>query len=824
MRKQNLSKFLLYLVACCALIAVLTGCKGSDGSPGSAGANGSDGIYGPNCVNCHHMSSAQINGIEPIRITLATGATATPGIATVVTAKSVFTSGTTTVNSLGYYWEFMDGLAATAGATVTAATLTVTVTAGQDYRAALVARALPALDRTTIVPVNGFTSELAQNAEFMVWIFGNDGKIYYDIAKVKANNNNVSTYAPVLTSGINNVPAKMPVLLNARGTGPYTWSFTTRPGGSGAALDATNIKNPYFTPDIVGQYVLNVVTTPTGTTVPATDTLTIYAGDWRGAITGVNMNNLTAEGADYGTLVPDSTCTGCHNGSTAPDKFATWKSSGHATRFGGGLNEGGHYGPTCFSCHTVGFVSTAKGNGGFRDQANYSAFIADTAMFASTADSTRYATMSNPTGSYYSLFRESGIQCENCHGPQNANTTGRTASDFSAAHNNATTKTRVSLSSDVCGACHGSPQHHGRFQEWQESETGHASYELAQGEGTNASCAGCHSAQGNLIWIDQLVNKNNPLRGIPSAKITWTADTVQPQTCAVCHDPHNEGMTSGETTDAQPRITGNTPKLPAGFAALGVGKGAQCIICHNTRNGGVGSTAADGTTTGDSYLHEDNDPVFGSVVSTTTANYAAPHSPAQGDVLMGHNAYFMGNSGGNSSLYKSPHATIVDTCVDCHMVKTKPPVEYSGYENTNHRFKASMEICSECHGIDSGLGPMLQADTQAMLDRTIADIQAAVVSQANAIISQGTGTLISSVTLGTSHGSPVANVVYADSTTANGVSLNTLVPLNSEPHRNLAKAIWNYNLINNDNSLGVHNPNFIRTVLGTTDAIARELQ
>ena len=36
--------------------------------------------------------------------------------------------------------------------------------------------------------------------------------------------------------------------------------------------------------------MLNVVTTPTGTTVSVTDTLTIYAGTWEGAITGHDAN------------------------------------------------------------------------------------------------------------------------------------------------------------------------------------------------------------------------------------------------------------------------------------------------------------------------------------------------------------------------------------------------------------------------------------------------------------------------------------------------------------------------------------------------------
>ncbi len=829
MKVQSFTKSLTLLTLYCALVftvALLGGCKGSDGA---AGANGHNAAFGSSvCTDCHHMSNLTTNSIEPFRLTssnsIATGGTTTSGTSITLSVKSVFSNGTYTVHAAGYYWEFMDGLPSTASGPFTGPTLTValtTVPAG-GFRAALVNNEkLP--DRTMVVPVNGFSQELAQNSEYTVTVIGDDGKIYYDLAKIKAADTDVATYAPILSAGIANVPINLPVLLNARGTGPYNWSLVTNPSLT-AALDATNIKNPYFKPDVAGQYVLNVITTPTGTTVPVTDSLTIYAGDWRGAITDVDMTALTADG--NGTPVPDAVCTGCHNNSTAPDKFTPWKATGHATRFEEGLNGTGYKPASCGSCHTVGFVSTgAKGNNGFRDQPNYSAFIADTAYVnQTTANSSLYKNMAS-SATYSALFKETGIQCENCHGPQNTDT-GRTPSSFSTAHDTTSNGAgpRTSLAADVCGLCHGSPQHHGRFQELQESLTGHANFDLAIGEGTNASCAGCHSGQGNLIWIKQLA-AGNPLRGLPSASITWTADNVQPQTCSVCHDPHNVGTITGLSTDAQPRITGDTPKLPAGFAALGVGKGAQCMICHNSRNGGVGSTNPDGTVkvdstlgVGGSYLHEDNDPIFASIVSTKTGSYAAPHSAAQGDVLMGHNAYFMGDSGGNASNYKSPHATITDTCVNCHMVQTKPPQEFSDYENTNHTFKASLEICTNCHGVDSGLGPKLQMDTQAMLDKLMSDIGKAVISQA-------TGTFtgnITAVNIYLSHGAPVADLTYASSTDI-AVPLEQVVPLNTIDHRNLAKAIWNYFLFANDNSLGVHNPNFTRDALGITDAKVIEL-
>ncbi len=586
-----------------------------------------------------------------------------------------------------------------------------------------------------------------------------------------------------------------------------SWSLA-KPGASSASLSGTSDTYPYFTPDSSGTYT--VTDNNNGATV------TVYAGTWRGILVG----------APSGTLLPatyDTSCNGCHNvpdnpltawsGDTtaAPDKFAPWSKTGHAKRFTEGLNDSGPgeiYNATCFNCHTVGQVATAKNNGGFHDQSGYNSFVANVINTATTPSATRYANAwSDPT--YSTLLQRTNIQCEQCHGPQN-NTGAHGAAGAPIAG------TRESLDANMCGLCHGAATHHTRYQAWKLSPSGHSNYDLARNEGTNPSCAACHSAQGNLIYQKQLVN-GNPLRTIPSGSITWTVNTVQPQTCAVCHDPHNVGSESDDayftpeqvTNNGQPRLAllmkaaglnpGDTPKLPAGFKATGVGKGGQCIICHNSRNGGSGS---------DAYLHEDNDPVFGGLTA-----YATPHSPAQSDVLMGHNAYFVEASGGDLSLQRGAHSTLPDTCVTCHMEKSPPPYLWTENDHgTNHTFKADIGICNNCHGVDSGLGPKLQMDTQTQLDQVLAAINGAIISQA-------TGTYkgnIASATYNPGYMVTV-NLTYLDSTpAANGVSLVKVVPLNTDAGQALAKGVWNYNLINNDSSKGVHNPNFVRKVLGNT--------
>ena len=58
-----------------------------------------------------------------------------------------------------------------------------------------------------VVPANSFSIELAQNSEFRLWIFGDDGNVYYDVVKIQAQDalKDVVKYAPRESTGLNNV-------------------------------------------------------------------------------------------------------------------------------------------------------------------------------------------------------------------------------------------------------------------------------------------------------------------------------------------------------------------------------------------------------------------------------------------------------------------------------------------------------------------------------------------------------------------------------------------------------------------------------------------
>lgn len=782
---------------CCLMLSIMFVLPACEGDTGPAGLPGTPGgtFASAACIDCHHLNSTAItpsgqffaDGLagNDKAISAGTATTLTPNLSRLPAGET----------AASYLWTQVGGLATATSSTVVSS-LSVTVlsqpTGSYGYKQALV-NAVPQAgvissstgtirDATLIVPLTNDAIELATGAQFQLTVFTASGKSYFDLVTVF--DKNAQTYVAgvaAVNTGLQTVPIKVPVLMKATTAGTYDWTVS----GPTTTVNDGTLQIANFTPVTAGTYSVTV----NGVTFP------VYAGTWRGEIIGTDSQN---------NPTPDTVCTSCHNNTIATDNFTPWRETGHAHIFSKNLNSGGHYGPACFQCHTVGFNTNPLAvNNGFDDQPNYTAFINDSSFFSASSDATRYQRMwSSPT--YSALAKETNVQCENCHGPQ----VGTGALGFVASHSTTTNPSigsaRTSMASDVCGFCHGEPLRHSRFQQWQQS--GHGQFDLAIEEAVSLNtetvsvlstgCSACHSAQGFLVYLAQL-QSGIPLRTIPT--LTISPNTVQPVTCAVCHDPHAEGASSGVPNTATVRVTDNTPKLPGGFIATGVGRGAICIVCHNSRNGGSGNN---------SYLHQDGDPKFGVLTS-----YAGPHESCQGDVLMGKNAYFVGNGD-----MRSPHSLIVDTCANCHMEKTPPPPLLSyNLSGTNHTFQASTNICVTCHGLNQGIAAMLQ--TSVTTELTL--LQEAI---SNVIITRSTGTnpVVAVTSLG---GRGLVFVTRADGSstdpTGSGEPLGaipglTLADLGVQQFDILAKSLWNYYLIKQDVSLGIHNPDFTFLVLGET--------
>jgi hypothetical protein len=340
----------------------------------------------------------------------------------------------------------------------------------------------------------------------------------------------------------------------------------------------------------------------------------------------------------------------------------------------------------------------------------------------------------------------------------------------------------------------------GPFEEWQKS--GHADRQLAVEEATvehrgtlAAHCARCHAKQGFIVYLQQLANGDTGWIKGPDGKnasveylreLGLTEETVEPITCTACHQEDN----------FQLRVQGDTPLLPAGFAAQGVGEGALCMTCHNTRNGRVSWDA------------------------TEVGRYSAPHHSAQADVIMGKNVYFLDDTQDGAS----PHATFTeDSCVTCHLKL--------GQEG--HAFEASEAVCASCHGPSLAI-EFVQEPTEhllAQLKDTIAQKALEVREQIASVNAWDPET--DEFTETSIDGSQITSLeeilsihgqisfkflladgseVYSELRDIKGATGEVVYAL-SDP---IVRAAWNYLLIEFDGSSGVHNPGFARNVLLAT--------
>jgi hypothetical protein len=563
-------------------------------------------------------------------------------------------------------------------------------------------------------------------------------------------------------TGLRNVPIGLPVLLHGKTQASYNWALAAKPAASKAVLEDATTQDPEFVPDAAGTYEITV-------------TDAVYAGKWEGIIAGKDSKGLP---------VIDTACTKCHVPSTPYfDQFTPWKASGHAEIVTTNVNNpAGHYSESCVSCHTVGYDKNVV-NGGIDDLPDWKAFTESGLLTHGAVDN-----WTKILANYPNVAKMANIQCDNCHGP--------TSLDIPVGQGAHGKKdgARKTQSSDLCGTCHGEPLRHGRFQQWQLSL--HANYETAAAEGTNPSCAKCHSSQGFIQWA------NNKF-STAAIKVDWNTDSVHPITCAACHDPHAVGTTSGSpNSNATVRIAGTTPMLDAGFAAENVGRGAVCMTCHNGRRG----------------LKDDQ--------HALTDFSRAPHVGPQTDVIMGRNMYFttVGTRGN--------HANIEDVCVTCHMESSPPPAALSyNQAGTNHTFFAKAEICQKCHSsitlasVQEPVEHKMEVLKEA-IETGLANVMKAQLRAGNAIDIGGTKITtpgdVAHVEFIESHGRQGVTVTLGNGKEVADIALNSVkvVPpagaakeLLALADPALAKAGWNYFMVHSDKSKGAHNPAFVNSAL-----------
>jgi predicted CXXCH cytochrome family protein len=648
--------------------------------------------------------------------------------------------------------------------------------------------------------------------------------------------------AASVSTGLRNQPMGTRIYVNSGHDGASAWQLVAKPADSQAALDDPSSRTPSLVLDKKGSYQVS----------EGGRTLTLTAGDWVGALVVGNGHGLTV----------DTNCKLCHNDSPpqiAVDKFTPWLSTGHASMFTEGVNgvKSDHYSGACISCHTVGYDEGVV-NHGFDDAA-----VAAKWSFPQM----KLANWDDMLAESPSVARLANIQCESCHGPNDSDAHMQTDVFDPVAGNihRSFLSPRISYGAETCATCHAAGAHH-LYSEWATVSGPEINGEVmahsnrdgalhgASASGLNSSCGRCHTAQGYTLYVGALksgavaLDGNNAVNKIIFKDVTLA--NVEPVTCPGCHDPHSADNPN------QLRVYGDTPNLPSGFAGYGLGKGALCLSCHNSRNG-----AQSGSLT-KTFLHEDGEAYNGG----NPTGYSAPHQACQGDVFEGHNAYFMGGS----LPMTSRHAAVEDTCVGCHMkLNPKGYLSHGAPTASGHLFRIDGEdkaaLCANCHG-NSVNGEGIQAQAEANLKALAAKLGAAAVSKMTAAVtvklrawdeatdlysSASASNLtidlsanpVKSASLVEVHGQVGLTLTFTNpisiqfvdgsgspsgapkSMTSFAVQLGALQNGSGTAlyalSGNFLRAGWNYFLIEGDQSLGLHNPSFVQAVL--TNSLSKDL-
>ncbi len=598
--------------------------------------------------------------------------------------------------------------------------------------------------------------------------------------------------------GLQNVVIGKPLFLQGKFRQAYSWSLAG-PSGSGAILKDSTMANPWFIPDIPGRYRISE---------GGEARLTIYAGLWNGVV-------VASENEARERWVGLKGCY-CHSSGGISSKFVAWRDSGHAEIFTRCVNTVFRYDEQCTRCHSVGF-SGKTADDGITSAPGYPAFRGDSNLWDMGKEPP--LVVPKPTNSKYifdkypDVARLANVQCENCHGPNK-----------SEAHKSLT-KTgapeRISLKPEVCGVCHDRSRGDLSYDEWYESK--HSNSHLAMETGSvekrgesAGDCGRCHTGQGFIAWIGRgkrtatvaAVAKVNEASDL--ASLGLSEERAEPITCAVCHDPHSAGNSFRSDREKVPvRGFDAGRMLHVEFRDEQPGRGSICVACHSTMGG------------------PHNDTTIPRLSSALT-----PHA-TQADVLFGRNAFFI-----EPGVYKS-HGRIEDSCIWCHLKPVPKASEY-GYPRgaVNHSLRPDVGLCSQCHkGFDR---VDLMDATKGDLDILNKELEDAIKSEmgvkggirlaprskgeADTTLSANVIRKVSLVEIAKEMGVEITTSGKSYKVSLADIREGETLLMETASGEVILKSAWNYFLVRNDGSSGVHNPRYVSELLAATIGKLRGLR
>lgn len=317
-------------------------------------------------------------------------------------------------------------------------------------------------------------------------------------------------------------------------------------------------------------------------------------------------------------------------------------------------------------------------------------------------------------------------------------------------------KTMATYQAGVCNQCHAESQ----GVQYENSLHSEALWSNSFAQGTSSqnnslnNCIRCHDAKGYINFTEGVVTNTTGMKRASHISIT----------CQTCHDPHG---TANEYNLRNSPASSDT--LGNGFAYTVGGKGQLCMDCHKARRNNV------------------------TYQNTNISSTWGPHHSVQTDNFLGKNAYEF-----SGAYQTNMHQNIItDACVTCHMTvlpdtsvtnpnkvgahtfRLKNPD--TGYEHTG--------ACVTCHGQKSSFDDFMASadyDGDGSVESIPAEVQGAL---------RNIRILLPPVGI--------------DSIAWQGIKASADSVL-------YKKAYWNYQLIANDGSNGMHNSKFTFDVLTQT--------
>ncbi|MBM3328573.1 MAG: T9SS type A sorting domain-containing protein [Calditrichaeota bacterium] len=322
-----------------------------------------------------------------------------------------------------------------------------------------------------------------------------------------------------------------------------------------------------------------------------------------------------------------------------------------------------------------------------------------------------------------------------------------------------------------CEACHGpGSQHNGMTADNKMAKTI-----------DNGVCAKCHDSGTHHVRPAEIKNSKHSaptrsptgagrsgcvkchtgrafiqhLQGIPDS---LKSVEYIPINCITCHDPHDATNPYQLRTVAPVRLENGVE--------VNYGNGNMCANCHKSRRNAV------------TYVE-----------TTRGSTHFGPHYSAQSDMLRGTNGIEYG-----MQMRSSPHYMIVENgCVGCHMAEGRhnngDPAQFklgdhsfavktaNGIENT--------EVCATCHGEIEGFEEIM-ADSDWDGDGNVEGVSHEIEGMLERI------------------------ALLLPPIGENRVVIDTSYSLSQK------KAVWNYRLVEEDGSMGMHNARYARSILQAT--------